>query len=380
MQYFFILGRENLLSLAEIESVLIRLELKAKLIAKETDFAIFDFEEKLDETLMMAQLAGTIKIGRVVNQSRNITVQALLDLIPEKETKVIFGISCYNAKLPINNLAKQLKNKLKDLDKNARFVPAGESALSSAHVTKNKLIEKGVEIVIMKSKETFFVGKTLAVQDFEKFSHFDYDRPARDTKSGMLPPKLAQMMLNLAEDSEQKCLLDPFCGSGTVLQQAIFLGYEQVIGSDLSETAVRDTATNLHWLEKELNKKINFKATKCDIKNLTSIVKPESISAIVTEPDLGPALRGHENDKELRENIQNLRDFYRVVFSQINSLLAPGRPAVIVVPEIKMRGKTYKFEINQILPPELKIAGHWQYARKDQRIIRNIYKFIKRKQ
>jgi tRNA G10 N-methylase Trm11 len=55
----------------------------------------------------------------------------------------------------------------------------------------------------------------------------------------MIPPKLAQVMINLARrdeaDFQDKILFDPFCGSGTILMEAYLMGIKNIIGSDLSD-------------------------------------------------------------------------------------------------------------------------------------------------
>lgn len=52
----------------------------------------------------------------------------------------------------------------------------------------------------------------------------------------MLPPKLAQMMINLGRDEGiiPNKIYDPFCGLGTVLIEALNMGNTQVYGSDMS--------------------------------------------------------------------------------------------------------------------------------------------------
>jgi tRNA G10 N-methylase Trm11 len=50
-------------------------------------------------------------------------------------------------------------------------------------------------------------------------------------------------------------LLDPFCGSGTVLTEGINLGIKKLIGTDLSDKCISDTEQNVKWMLHEL--KIN---------------------------------------------------------------------------------------------------------------------------
>lgn len=71
----------------------------------------------------------------------------------------------------------------------------------------------------------------------------DYGRPARDARVGMLPPKLAQIMLNLSvKDEKSGTVLDPFCGTGVLLQEAALAGFD-FIGSDIEPRMVEMTLT-----------------------------------------------------------------------------------------------------------------------------------------
>ncbi len=146
-----------------------------------------------------------------------------------------------------------------------RYVENKEEALSSVTVAKNGLTNRGREFLISPlfkegagGGQRYSLAKTEAVQPFEQFSARDFGRPGRDDLSGMLPPKLAMIMINLAQTSLNSILLDPFCGSGTILSEALLLGYKNLIGSDISEKAVEDTKINIDWIAKEFNKKISF--------------------------------------------------------------------------------------------------------------------------
>jgi len=60
---------------------------------------------------------------------------------------------------------------------------------------------------------------------------------------GMLPPKLAQMMLNIS--GEARGIYDPFVGLGTVLIEAAHGGYWALLGSDLAPEMVEASRENL---------------------------------------------------------------------------------------------------------------------------------------
>jgi len=90
----------------------------------------------------------------------------------------------------------------------------------------------------------------LAVQDVEGYSERDYNRPSRDAKVGMTPPKLAQIMINLAGLKDGDTVYDPFCGVGTIMQEALLNDY-RVIGSDANSAQVENCRSNLSWISKK---------------------------------------------------------------------------------------------------------------------------------
>ncbi|MCR4311683.1 MAG: hypothetical protein NUV56_00195, partial [Candidatus Uhrbacteria bacterium] len=226
MQSFAILGSHPELSLAEIEAVT---GLKPTLHAG----AVAVFDEGMNDTeAIMTRLGGTQKIGAIIatvpvfnhNELARFLANDVLEGVPEG--KVTFGVSMYDfgsgkpldaTKKLVDSMAIAIKQHIKQADRSARYVHAKELALGSPVILGNQLITKGAEYVLMMAGDMIWIGKTMSVQPFDEWSTRDFGRPRRNAKQGMLPPKLARMMLNLAGDVAGKTVLDPFCGSGTVL-------------------------------------------------------------------------------------------------------------------------------------------------------------------
>jgi 16S rRNA G966 N2-methylase RsmD len=182
----------------------------------------------------------------------------------------------------------------------------------------------------------------------------DFGRPERDDASGMIPPKLAQIMLNLSGISPLRpsknglpvlsaaeggaVLLDPFCGSGTILMEAALMGIKTIIGSDISEKAISDTKKNAAWIgEKNLNLKNQISNLKLFTTSATEISKKilqKSISAIVTEPYLGPQ-RGAHN---IQKTIQELENIYAASLREFAKILKPAGRVVMIWPVFTGRG------------------------------------------
>lgn len=374
MRLFFILGREPALSATEIFSVIKRESGdEARAQAEQNavcspEALITDIPDTLSPDLLMGQLGGTIKIGRVVGESTTSAGNDALisTLISSIETavafknpgRISFGISVYATDVSatqrvhglqknLKKLGMEIKRELKEQGKQVRWVTSKAPSLSSVVVETNKLLKEGVELVLLVDKEKIVIGHTVCVQPFRDLERRDFPRPARDAKSGMLPPKLARMMVNLAAAPRDGVLFDPFCGSGTILGEAMLLGYTRLMGSDLDPIAVRNTNRNLDWLVRggfvpPTKHARNTKLFEADVRALPAKLDPHSIDAIVAETFLGPPLTGRETLQDLEKNREALTPLFRDTLSVIAKLLKKDGRAVIAFPLIRYR--------NQILP------------------------------
>jgi len=386
MKYFFILGSNPTLSLAEIYSLL-GVRFSYKLIDK--DCLLVEGGD-LDETVMINQLGGTIKIGRIAKSALSADLlSAVRDTCqPEMGKKFFFGFSTFGKVGPTKALAMKLKKALQSDGISSRWVVSKDKNLSSAAVEQSGLLKHGMEIVLIKDSERILVGVTKAIQPFKDWSFRDYGRPGRDDYSGMLPPKLARIMLNLAKPVVAENLLDPFCGSGTVLSEAVLLGCTKVIGSDISLDALEDTKNNLAWL-KEKYQKVDFRCQlyQCDARKLYEIIDDHSVSRVVTEPYLGPS-RNHNNQQKV---IKQLNDLYSEFLVALDRILKPGGRAVMVWPvfvggskKIFMQPSLGGWSIAKPLPEDLVIKGDITarqtivYGRVGQKVWREIVILVKK--
>jgi tRNA G10 N-methylase Trm11 len=96
-----------------------------------------------------------------------------------------------------------------------------------------------------------WLAQTVKVQNINAYARRDQGRPKRDARVGMLPPKLAQTIVNLATGplpvTEDNVVLDPFCGTGVILQEALLMGYG-AYGTDLEPRMIDYSRQNLEWL------------------------------------------------------------------------------------------------------------------------------------
>jgi len=276
---------------------------------------------------------------------------------------------------------------------------APEGALSAVQIDKNKIIETGADIIAASGIHSLYLGKTLTVQDYKKYSQRDYGRPERDAKSGLLPPKLAKIMINLSGAGVNDQLLDPFCGSGTIIQEAILMGFKKIIGSDISQKAINDSKKNIDWLIKKYKLPAGkIKLHPVDVKKLDKKIPSNSVDVIISEPYLGPPKQKNISVTDMLALIQELENLYLAAFNAFKKIVKPGGRIIIVFPLFKTKygifllkileqlEKMGFFRINP-LPEKVSLfakvsptaRGSLIYQRPDQKVQREIFIFKRQK-
>ncbi len=294
-----------------------------------------------DPSAFFASLGGSVKLGEELfviprgELDSTATLNRLLSLIT-RSGKTVFGLSMYgfsNGKPDLLSIAKKLKRLCAAHKQSCRYVQGTDGALSSVVVQKSGMLTHGAEFLLISRGNDIVVGRTVAVQQFEEFSARDYGRPGRNARSGMLPPKVARMLINLSGVKKDATLFDPFCGSGTVLTEAMTLGFHNLIGSDSLSRAVADTKKNVVWFRNRLG--TNTAAPQiftADVRSLAGNMPQHSINAIVTEPFLGPPLSGNERSQDIREQQKKLALLYHDAFRVFHELMKDGGVVVFLLP------------------------------------------------
>jgi tRNA (guanine10-N2)-dimethyltransferase len=333
-KYIFILGSNPGLSLAEILSIF-----NIKKYTLFDEVLLIESDVEIDIKKAINRLGGTIKIAeyKAELEYKNLK-EDLVDLVYKEalnrdKGKFNYALSLYgNVNVNYKNLAIELKKILRAKAVSSRWVKAqgNEKNLSSASVYHNKLLsENGVELLLIANNKRVIIAKTIEVQSFIDYSKRDYGRPERDSLSGMIPPKLAKMMINLSGAKDDDKVLDPFCGSGTIVNEALFLGLKNIYAFDISKKAVENTKNNLKWLEKEFSQdtsKVEIK--EVDVRKVSQYLSPNSIDVVCTEPYLGPQ-RGKIEAKAVKSELDKL---YSEALRELYKVLKPKAKIVMIWP------------------------------------------------
>lgn len=401
MQELLILGRHPEISIAELSATFPNMNF----VVKNKAFTLGEKSSK--DELNLKRIGGVIKVGTVFaeiprnkiqtsskSQISNLKLEQLIftflkEKLMNQKGKKTFGFSVY----PENNqtlktLLIGAKKFLKEKGISARFVNKNFTNLSSAQTEFEIIKKQGVEILVGIHGKNFYFAELTAVQPFESYKARDYEKPGRDARVGMLPPKLAQIMVNLVcsdqlavsrnfeknsklqtANSKLLTVYDPFCGTGTVLVEAALLGHE-VLGSDIDARMVEFSKRNLEAMNLTGEVFLNDATHKAS----------KDFDIVVTEGDLGPP-RKTIPEKRIRVKIFNdLMQLYTKFFSWLNC-----QRVVITFPVYCEQGQGKFFSSDVIVPAVEKLGWRREnqerlvYARKNQVVGREIIVFGKPK-
>lgn len=267
MQTLLILGRQPAIGLAELESLYGASNLRpvgnyAAIVDREVDFARIGGSIKATKLLRVFDTTHWPEIQKHLESS---VPGFLLDL---GKGKLRLGLSAYGFDVTapkITATGLSLKKVIRLGGRSVRLVPNTESILNSAQVLYNKLTGAlGCELLLVKDGNKTILAQTTAVQDIDAYARRDRGRPKRDARVGMLPPKLAQIIINLAAGQMNPkediySLLDPFCGTGVIVLEALLMGFD-VTGTDIDPRMTAYTSTNIDWL-RDIYKDIDERPT-----------------------------------------------------------------------------------------------------------------------
>jgi len=332
MQYIFTFGRNPELSLLELKIFLNSRNIKFKLIDFTELAAVLELPE-LNFKTIINKLGGTLKIAKIIDKNEEFYSGA--------NKKINYAISVYSD-TDVSELRSLVKKqmklyKLKAMQKNSqRPLPF----LSPKEVINFKLLEEGFELIVF---EKYF-GKTIAVYNPKEIERRDLDRPKQRPKH-MISIRLAKILINLSGAVEDSVLLDPFCGYGILLQEAMLMGIN-VFGVDKSYDCVNASEINIRWLKKKYNVKKKSKIVRGDSKELSKFIRKVDYAA--TEPYMGPLMKKLPTHGDAIKILRELEPMYLGVLKELSKVVR--KKIVIIAPRFRLySGKRLSLDFDKLL-------------------------------
>ncbi len=384
--YLFQFGRTPQLSQAEGEARYGHFEMISK---KCPDFYQTSGEAIENPQAFLDSLGGTIRIAEVIDtvafpKVTDLLVEELMQIVPEG--KLTFGMSHFPAdEWKLKTLLIGIKKALRKHDRSVRFANRTFRNLDAGTLHNENLFPpKGAEILaIVNDENKLILAKTLAAQDITALSERDYGKPVRDMKVGMLPPKLALMLINFAaiDKTLPKKIWDPFCGTGTIAVEAVRIGAECAC-SDVSEKMITATKENLEYFFPEQR----FQIFEHDA--TTALSQKIDAEAIVSEGYLGPMFLREVSDSDLANAKHDIEPIYERFFAQA-AKSQTIKTLVICFPFWRTRHRrdafsekalaaAQKFWKNALACEGLSSRGSLLFRRDNQFVGREIFVFHKR--
>jgi len=372
-------------------------------------------------------IGGSIRIIEILGESSISTFPTdVIEYMRDSKWtgKIDFALGSYGAEFRLSDIGLRIKKTLQDSGASTRLVNQKNENINAASFKKEKLAKTGYEYNLIMIGSVGYIGRTIACQDIDSYAKRDTAK-SRDMITGMMPPKLVQMMINIAtawdnlsNKTNPVSIYDPFCGLGTTLIEAANMGISRVYGSDLSQDMARSSKQSLSeyiaeekvWQERILkvggtpNKDFsNFQSSviELDAREISTAKSKLAIPGIpfeniviVSEGYLGEIMRPHEITLDrAKEERRKLERMYDAFFSGLKNAKF-CKSIVMTFPFWNLNG-TYSyfieiydildrhgFEVVSLLPWEMKLnTTKWSllYRRESQTVGREIIKIVPRK-
>lgn len=372
--YYFFLGNTPDLSLLELKTLY-----PGKFDLITASIAAYDAELDL---ATLSRLGGTRKVAKSLAtvELKDLTPK-LIELIASDKASAQGGSAVGGKNIALTDYAdlgieRSVFHAIKSgVERSIRFVSLDTTEhellmLSHQHVSEFNILPSGRlpagELVIT---------KTVWIYDAEDWVSRDRNKPYRDIKRGMLPPKVARIMVNLATQGQSGLTLaDPFCGTGTVLAEALMIGCH-VVGSDTNPDAISGTKSNLSWVlsNRPVTQLPHYSVTLADATHFHEVVT--SVDCIATEPYMGPLLdeRNPSSLERIKNIAKGLDKLYRGAFKSFHKSLPAGGRVVMSIPTFQVYGRSLEtISIDTLSTLGYNYISAVPYSKPGAAVIRNI--------
>lgn len=281
----------------------------------------------------IAELAGVHKVAPLmaVSDGSSTGMDKLVEKVTEHlRDKVTLSVSGYGiGEDDYETIVRSLLDEVKGagFDK-AHLLRPDNNELLAEHILSRSVLD----VVAFPYHGSIGVGPTAWVPDSTSMREHGTQKPAPHSDISM-SPRLARVLLNLSGLSKGQTVLDPFCGSGTILAEA-FIRSMRCLGLDAKTNLVRDARENLRWLVGSVKNK-GYDIRVGDARELPRMLRRSKVDAVVTEPLLLPRIEARPKTSTATDLIDQAGEVYGDALVSIADVLQPGGRIVVVVPVIQ---------------------------------------------
>lgn len=188
------------------------------------------------------------------------------------------------------------------------------------------------DAIVFPYRGAFCLGLTSYVPSADDFREMGVSKPVPHSEIS-LSPRLARTLVNLSGVGAGQTLLDPFCGSGSILAEGLLKSLT-CIGIDSRRRLIEEARLNLRWVS-EKARGGHFRLEAGDARELNRTLGGRRIDGVATEPILLPKLKGKPNFDAAKELIDGAGYIYAEALASIANVVRPGGRIVVVVPVVQ---------------------------------------------
>jgi len=205
--------------------------------------------------------------------------------------------------------------------------PEGNELLSERVLTR-----EAFDVIAFPYHSGFGLGPTVWVPDSASMRQRGIRRPVPHSDIA-LSPRLARTLVNIADLRAGQTVLDPFCGSGTILIEA-YAKSLRCLGLDSRASRVQEARENLRWSAGGVAER-GYDIRKGDARELHRMLRGTKVDAIVTEPVLLPRLDARPKTSTAQAMIEESANVYNDALASMAESIHPDGRIVVVVPVIQ---------------------------------------------
>ncbi|MEM3185843.1 MAG: DNA methyltransferase [Conexivisphaerales archaeon] len=287
---------------------------------------------KFKKDVEINTLEGFHKIAISIGEFSNEEELLSLSLKIQSKLKEVnrISVSTYDNTIDHSWIASTLLKIIRSSEPTVKIIDSSKSELQS----KDVLLRTVADFVVVHAKNMYKLGITAYVTDLQSL-YISTERPVPSSTLSM-SPKLARTLVNILNLDKGKLIMDPFCGSGTILMEALLAGLN-CIGVDKDERAIKNTKLNIEWLKSKYKTLTNV--YKLYIADATKLNFKEKVDGIVTEPILLPLIRKSPNVADAYRMIHDAKKTYIAFLASVQHVVRPGGKIIVVAPAIKINRK-----------------------------------------
>ncbi len=348
MKYLFILGRNPLLSKAEILSYFEREGIELVNSSIKLNGLLIETSNELNLKKMLEGLGGTIAAGKVLFSGNIDFLKKEIEKKPiyfGRENKVVYSMLNFSKEDIFSEMADAVKINFRNERLKARYKGVGGTIkMQSGEIARGspeKIMLRDRNYFVFGDKEISF-GLLEESYNSEEAEKKDMKKPYR-RESLAISPRLARILVNLSQVKKNEILIDPFCGIGVIVGEAL-LKEINVIGVDIDKDAIDNAKKNIEWLKN--NYKINARAII--INKDSAEVRIDKADGIATEPYLGELMTRIPSKERA---LQIISGFEQLMINVLNNLKKGLKKEVKVAftsPLIKSQNGKISCKINRI--------------------------------